>query len=159
MENILLEKVERGEVAFPAGEISVTDPCYDMGTYGRIDGVQIIPGTYKCNSWVCKKGDKWSIGRTFIAQILLKGVDTKKSEREYIGSIGVDAGLAGFYQNKPDYSDSEWNDFCDAFFASDGNDYLLNEYGFCTSSGFGDGSYDVYVYRNDYGVYCVEIEF
>lgn len=54
---------------------------------------------------------------------------------EKIGSIGVDAGLAGFFHNKPDYSDEAWSKFCDRIRHGDA---WLTEDGFYSSSGYGD---------------------
>lgn len=68
---------------------------------------------------------------------------------EYIGYIAVDAGLAGFFCDKPDYSDAEWGTFCDKLTRqdSDGGHHVYDFpdiNGFFSSSGYGDGCYDVY---------------
>lgn len=155
----------RGKFNFTEGLISVTDPCYDSDTWCRLDNIKVIPGTYKCISYVVPKegSGQWDAGRTMIAQICLEGHNSpqQNAKRKRLGSIGVDAGLAGFYQNKPDYTNEEWSNFCDSFYDSKGNDkgYLITEHGFCTSSGYGDGEYDVYAYECKDGIYCVEIEF
>lgn len=50
-------------------------------------------------------------------------------------------------------------DLADEAIKTNNFDYLINEHGFCTSSGYGDGSYDVYAYRCKEGIYCLEIVF
>lgn len=73
-----------------------------------------------------------------------------------IGSIGVDAGLAGFFHNKPDYSDEEWSAFCDRISRGDA---WLTEDGFYSSSGYGDGGYGVFAYQQDDEIAALEIRF
>ena len=150
-----LKKQVRGTFTFDKGIVSVTDPCYSDDVWCRMDNVKIIPGKYNCISYIDTENK-----RTFICQICLQGHNSpqQNSKKESIGSIGVDAGMAGFYQDKPNYSDEEWYDFCEACKANN-FDYLINEHGFCTSSGYGDGSYDVYAYRCKDGIYCLEIIF
>ena len=150
-----LKKQVRGTFTFDKGIVSVTDPCYNDDIWCRMNNVKIIPGKYNCISYI----DNLS-KRTFICQICLQGHNSPQqySKKECIGSIGVDAGIAGFYQDKPNYSEEEWYDFCEAI-KTNNFDYLINEHGFCTSSGYGDGSYDVYAYRCKEGIYCLEIVF
>ena len=62
-----------------------------------------------------------------------------------IGSIGVDAGLAGFFENKKDYNDEEWEDFCNFLDQSTAQAWEIDN-GFFAESGYGDGCYDVYAY-------------
>lgn len=61
---------------------------------------------------------------------------------ELIGDIGVDAGMAGFFRDKPDYTDEEWYQFCSRF--DHRKCYTGLDYGVASESGYGDGSYDVY---------------
>ena len=75
---------------------------------------------------------------------------------EKIGSIGVDAGLAGFFHNKPDYSDEAWSKFCDRIRHGDA---WLTEDGFYSSSGYGDGCYGVYAYKQDGEITALEVRF
>ena len=72
------------------------------------------------------------------------------------GSIGVDAGLAGFFHNKPDYSDEAWSKFCDRIRHGDA---WLTEDGFYSSSGYGDGCYGVYAYKQDGEITALEVRF
>jgi len=73
-----------------------------------------------------------------------------------IGSIGVDAGLAGFFHNKPDYDDAAWKGFCDRI---RNGDAWMTEDGFYSSSGYGDGCYKVYAAEQNGEVVGLEIRF
>ena len=56
--------------------------------------------------------------------------------------IGVDAGMAGFFDNKPDFDDSEWLRVCDE--VKEGKVFHLSfdeRDSFFTESGYGDGGY------------------
>ena len=59
--------------------------------------------------------------------------------------------MAGFFRDKPDFHDEEWMEFLKdtGVFKADGRydyskDYYAVEYGLFSSSGYGDGGYDVY---------------
>lgn len=80
----------------------------------------------------------------------------RQKDMEEIGSIGVDAGLAGFFHNKPDYSDEEWGRFCDR--VRNGDAWLIKD-GFYSSSGYGDGCYGVYAYKQDGAITALELRF
>ena len=80
----------------------------------------------------------------------------RQKDMEEIGSIGVDAGLAGFFHNKPDYSDEEWGRFCDR--VRNGDAWLIED-GFYSSSGYGDGCYGVYAYKQDGAITALELRF
>jgi hypothetical protein len=75
---------------------------------------------------------------------------------EEIGEIGVDAGLAGFFNDKPDYTDDEWSEFCDSI--RNGNAWIRDE-GFFSSSGYGDGCYPVNACRINGEIVALEIRF
>jgi len=76
---------------------------------------------------------------------------------EEIGELAVDAGLAGFFQNKPDYNDDEWDEFCEKI---NEHNYLITKEGFCTESGYGDGWYPVFAAKDENGaINALEIRF
>lgn len=91
-----------------------------------------------------------------IIGIYLDGVIPCQKEMKEIGSIGVDAGLAGFFHNKPDYTDDEWTAFCDR--VRHGDAWLIKD-GFYSSSGYGDGCYGVYAYEQGGEITAIEIRF
>lgn len=88
--------------------------------------------------------------------IYLDGVIPCQKDMKEIGSIGVDAGLAGFFHNKPDYTDGEWAAFCERVRHGD---VWLTKDGFYSSSGYGDGCYGVYAYKQGGEITAIEIRF
>lgn len=152
-----------GQINLPKGEVTLTDPGYDKNTWCAAT-LKVRPGTYDCFAYTGKDPD-WG-KRVWINQIVLRdsnvfGNNTKKWECVST-SIGVDAGLAGFFADKPDFNQEEWEALCswmgnrDEFIKTfdNGTD------GFWTSSGVGDGCYEAYALRNADGeIIAVEIRF
>ena len=144
--------------------VSITDPCYNDNVWCRINGIKIITGDYLCVAWRgrCYYTDenekRRSYSKTFACGIYLNGVIPDRNEMEEIGDISVDAGIAGFFQDKPNFSDKEWGSFCYAIDAAGWN--LVSKWGFCTESGYGDGCYPVYAHKNaDGDIDALEIRF
>ena len=123
------------------GSVDITDPCYNKEVWCRMT-VDCEPGEYKGYVEMSNEGE-WGIRVSSIS--IFKGDKIWGiEEMENIGSIGVDAGLAGFFNNKPDFSDGEWGELCKAISKGD----AWNMYnGIFSSSGYGDGMY--YVYANE----------
>lgn len=150
-------------------KIDITDPCYDKGTWCRT--TQELPeGEYECWVDIVDYGD-WG-KRVALSQIIKKDLDNSDIyARTRIAEIGVDAGLAGFFDNKPDYDDAAWSEFCEWSWQKENQIErktvaLANEdnaakcEGFFTSSGFGDGCYDVIaLYDKDDKLIGYEINF
>ena len=119
-------------------EVDITDPCYDKTVWCRTTQ-KCVPGEYhgyintkNCGVW----------GERVSSICIYK--DNKRvplKDMEIIADIGVDAGLAGFFNNKPDFNDEEWNDLCNQI--SKGDSWNLYN-GVFAHSGYGDGSYPVY---------------
>lgn len=131
--------------------IDITDPCYNRDVWCRMNDVEIVPGNYQCVIWESDEGDVGIIG------IYLCGVIPSQKAMKCIGEIGVDAGLAGFFENKPDYSYEAWGRLCDSI--RHGNAWI-REGGFFSNSGYGDGGYDVFAYKNINGdITSLEIRF
>lgn len=146
------------------GKVDVTDPCYEKDAWCRMNGVEILPGEYECfvDVWSNKQTGGWG---ERVARIGIRRLRSEETVFEQIGEIGVDAGLAGFYQDKPDFTDEEWSEFCDiihdypTMHLSEG-EFSGRLNGFTASSGYGDGGYPVYAARNSRGqVVALEIHF
>lgn len=138
--------------------IDITDPCYNKDVWCRLNNVKIQEGEYQCVIWTTDGSDDWGIR---VAQIEISLTKKMQSSSEifedYLGDIGVDAGLAGFFENKPDFSNEEWDRFCDFM---ENEDAFLTELGFWSSSGYGDGVYGVFAHRNGLGtIIGLQIEF
>lgn len=143
------------------GAVDVTDPCYSRNVWCRMNNISIKKGLYTCIAWY--HTEKFSVNEQSYTEkhvgilgIYLNGISPPQKSMEEIGSIGVDAGLAGFFHNKPDYSDDEWSRFCDSI--AKGSVWLTEE-GFYSFSGYGDGCYGVYAQKSDNEIVALEIRF
>lgn len=142
------------------GQIDITDPCYDKDVWCRMNA-EVKAGMYDCRVWmhtetypICGKEYKdCSVG---VIGIYLDGVIPPQKSMKEIGVIGVDAGLAGFFMNKPDYTDEQWHDFCESIRKGDA---WIKDEGFFSSSGYGDGGYPVFAYTVDDEIIALEIRF
>lgn len=123
--------------------IDITDPCYDSDVWCRMNNMPIEEGNYEVRINQCENDRNHSI-------ILIKeglSVDDVNIQEVYKGTIGVDAGLAGFFENKPDYPDEDWYKVCDHIreqdfgFAENDSPFKCNGVWCC--SGWGDGEYPV----------------
>lgn len=140
---------ELGCINIESGHVIVTDPCYNSDANGRVCNVPVAPGDYDCTVWFSDEGECgvrveslsiWQGGAAAVAE--------GKGVYENIGEIGVDSGLAGIFEKKPDFTDEQWSKFCDVI--SIGDAWIvkgLEVNGVLSSSGFGDGCYGVYGHR------------
>lgn len=137
-------------------KLDITDPCYDKDVWCRIT-VPCLEGEYTCHYDTVEIED-W--GKR-VKSIWIKHEDFQNADDwEFVGTIGVDAGLAGFFDDKPDFDDKEWEELCDEIF--DKNVIETKFEGrdaFFTQSGIGDGVYDVYVIRKEEDVVAAKIIF
>lgn len=135
-----------GEKIF-GSKIDITDPGYEKDVWCRINDVQIEPGNYSCYYSLLKKEN-----RIRSIKIIHNDYLTKVCRTEYLDIIGVDAGMAGFFENKPDFKEeNEWMNFCNKVFEELDNTHLdvhLCEYGFFSGSGYGDGTYPVFLLKD-----------
>lgn len=140
------------------GRVDITDPCYNRDVWCRMNSVEIAKGRYLCAVWKNDKPtDSFDRGRIFTIGIYLDGKVPEHETMEKIGQIGVDAGLAGFFYDKPDFTDKEWGDFCDRIGC--GHVFIETD-SFFSSSGYGDGMYPVYAAKNEAGeIVSLEIRF
>ena len=146
-------------------KVDITDPGYDRDVWCRIDDVSVLPGKYNCKAVIAEWDDEYNGAsyhekRVKSCQIFHEDFDKGLYEWERIGHIGVDAGLAGFFPSpKPDYDANKWREICDWTFSNEphnpmnieNDECYIYEGGFFTSSGFGDGSYDVYSAEDETG--------
>lgn len=148
----------------------LTDPCYKKDVWCR-DTTDVLPGEYNCYAME-RYVDDWGrrVTRTWIIHTDYddNGKRPEKTKGLLLGEeylCGVDSGLFGYFDNKPDFSDEEWYDFCSclgkrrprilvAKGAFGGRD------GFVTSSGLGDFTYYPECWLNDNGdVVAVSTQF
>ena len=159
----MLSNVMEKSLDLSNGRVDITDPCYDRGTWCALWNVKVRSGNYKC-SYENESDGVWG-ERTKACSIVHEEYADRYLSENYLGNIGLDAGMAGFFKDKPDFDDDAWHDLCN--FCSgvrDGNEEndtvgYQNDYGFWTESGYGDGSYDVYSYETDGEIVGLVIKF
>lgn len=165
MKNITMKLYRVGHRIFDERPVTVTDPGYDAGTWCTLTGIKVKPGDYTCAAWrwreqYTREGKRYSCTRTMICGIYLNDAIPSPEELKsmpLIGTIGVDAGLAGFFQDKPDYDQDAWFAMCDKL---RNKTWLITDEGFFTNSGYGDGSYAVHGIKNADGLFtALEIRF
>lgn len=140
-----------GNITLP-GMIDITDPSYDEDVWCRINNFPIMPGTYECYAKYADNEETEGWGER-VAVCGIRKVNAKADHFERRGMIGVDSGLAGFFNcdNRKVFEDEILHSgTMDVFF---GNNY------FCTSTGYGDGGYDVYAGFHNGEVVEVYIKF
>ena len=120
--------------------IDITDPCYNKGSGHKLR-VKAKAGTYNC---YVSLDDSGCVASIQIEHESCSDVGHYKA----IGSIGVDSYLAGFFNNKPDYSDDAWNSLLDSIYPNGAleksRDWAMGNDGFYSKTGFGNGVYTVY---------------
>lgn len=145
-------------LSVPRGKIDLTDPCYDKKTWCRINDVQVKPGEYRCSylrggsSWGDRVASNLIVHEDYASDFFRYPEDFTAETLE--GEVGVDAGMAGFFPNKPDEDDFYRNTILrdiDKIGKGEYNIGYLTDYGFWTESGYGDGGYDATVWRNNEG--------
>lgn len=165
MKKITMMPYTVGSRVFDKRTVTVTDPGYDAGTWCTLTGLRVQPGNYHCIAWRWRdqwtlEGKRHSCTRTMACGIYLDGKIPPPDEWQQmpvIGTIGVDAGMAGFFQDKPDYDSDAWFALCDKLH---NKSWMITEEGFFTNSGYGDGSYEVFGIKNAEGLYtALEIRF
>ncbi len=142
-----------------SGKLCITDPCYLKGTWCAAwdlkakNGKWICTATNEdCGTWgkrikeiVCLSNDHFKLGD-------LAFIDWKELKFD----IGVDSGQCGIFDYKKypdteaDYDDTEgfYRKCCDITLGDE--PYGSIDFGFVSSSGFGDGSYTAYgIYEDD----------
>lgn len=162
MRRMKLIKKEIGRKDFQ-GSVDITDPCYNRNVWCRMNAVQIHEGEYDCCVWYETRSNTYG-GKVCTSKIVkiigiyFHGIVPLQDSMEEIGEIGVDAGIAGFFHQKPDYDVDGWSNFCSTL---RNGDAWLTDAGFFSYSGDGDGAYPVYAYRlPDNGTICaLEIRF
>ncbi len=143
------------------GSVDITDPGYDKDVFCRINNLPIAEGIYDCVVWYQMEGSnekekQYAYSMVGIIGIYRNGEIPPQKKMELIGTIGVDAGLAGFFHNKPDYTDNEWGKFIGQLTCGD---VWLTEEGFFSASGYGDGIYPVYASKSRGTIDALEIRF
>lgn len=165
LRNGYFPKEKMGQITL-SGKLRITDPCYEPDTWcaGLID---VKPGQYDCYQYKHNhvwepfhEGDKYSNDtRVGAIEIRHKSADKPVFNQRLNLAIGVDSGQAGFfdqaYYDEMKTSDEEtWYDrVCSVTY--DPKDHrqagTIDNKGFASSSGYGDGGYDCFISKNAEG--------
>lgn len=169
----LLKPQYAGRLIVNEGEtIDITDPCYDKPFRGcGIGDVKVKSGEYVCNVYVDTDGVVGGLGKTPCANEIILPEYEDEGEWNFLCYIGVDAGLAGCFINKPNFNDQEWEKVCDYTYNNKNfankiygailiNDLsLIKCRGFYTQSGYGDGTYPVWIKSYNDKIVGIRISF
>ena len=140
----------------------IIDPCYDMGTMGCgavLEGV--LPGTWVCgvdyhDRWEGKPGH---VGSLYGYHIETPDIDFSLDKLEYAGFCGVDSGQLGIFDDAyfarsieidPERNGDWYREVCETTLTEQ-RAGAKDERCYVSSSGYGDGGYDIYVARNEDG--------
>ena len=165
-----------GSFEVVSGKLAVSDPCYDIDVWCRGELENCKRGTWMA-SVVEKRMGSWGHRICKLIAVHEDFIHAPFSQREVAGfEVGVDSGQAGIF-DASHYRDGSivpndghkhlfegeeadpWYDYCCDITLSDQSAGVL-PYGCVSSSGFGDGGYDCFIWRNSEGqIVRVEIEY
>lgn len=151
----MLKTVEVGILSLPEGRVDITDPCYKRSTWCRINALPVRIGNYRCFTDEYREPGEpediypYTAGTCIIHEDFAERLADKDPNLVWLhyDNIGVDAGLAGYFPDKPDFSTYEWDAFCDLIHEAEKSNHAasINKYGFVSRTGYGDGGYPVEV--------------
>lgn len=152
-----------GEFKVSSGALMATDPCYKPGAWCQIPIQNVKNGTWFAYGFFTNEGS-WGLrcaefvaahdehaGRHFFKDLMWK---------QEKGDVGVDSGQAGVFDmgiyKTSVTGEEDYDKICDMTMNLDDNGNVLKgtpviDYGWATSSGFGDGGYDCFVAKDSTG--------
>lgn len=173
-----------GDIDFNDGLADITDPCYEQDTWCATFGKKIKPGKYgayitiidypymvKAENALDAAQLKTQIGKSVkqsdkrIMSVKIVHEDFINANKRWLmqaSNIGVDAGLCGFYNHKPNFKvDKLWMRFCDGLQHFEGTCCVcdMKPYGITVSSGFGDGCYGLFAQKERGEIVALELRF
>lgn len=166
--------LELGEFLVLSGKLAVSDPCYDTDVKYRGELENVMNGTWHASAVEMQTGS-WGRRIARLIAVHENYADEKMSKGQCVGfEVGVDSGQAGLFDASHYRDDSVipnaklvfheepaaiWYKHCCDITLSPLSAGVL-PYGVVSSSGHGDGGYDCFICRNEYGqIIRAEIEF
>jgi len=138
-----------GSFKITSGQVMVSDPCYDLGTWCQGIIKNVKKGNWKAKILVTNEGDWGSRVAAIIAwhESISEVAYVCSSWNKQNFEVGVDAGMAGIFDLAEFHSeDDEYNNpnswyrrCCDL---TDNKAGIIDNSGIVSSSGYGDGSYE-----------------
>ena len=133
------------------GTVVVSDPCYDRDVWCMQTGSPVKPGRYEALALYSDEED-WG---NRVANLVLVHEDHRgappKAWKPIESTIGVDSGQCGIfddsiYPEEKDHTgrDTFYDECCSITLAKGNAGILRNGKGVVSSSGYGDGSYELY---------------
>lgn len=150
-------------------KVMVSDPCYGLGTWCQGVLENVLPGNYNCNVEYSDEGD-WGV-RVALIEVVHEDYDGVFCMDMENFEVGVDSGQAGIfdYDYYAKYHDScdvrphvddDWYDRVGDITLSEESAGSIDNLGFVSSSGFGDGGYTCWTERNKDGyIIAIRVEF
>lgn len=134
-------------------KIHVSDPCYDYPSTGAVTLSNVLSGEYLATIILCDMG---RCG-THTAKLSINHGDyTKVLSEVFTGNVAVDSGQAGFFDDLY-YQKNQGGEFgeIDSFYGlacaltlSKNYGGIMHNRGVVSETGFGDGSYDLFIGKN-----------
>ena len=168
--------IDLGSFEVVSGKMDVSDPCYEVDVWCRGELENCKLGTWNASA-IEKHMGSWGHRICKLIAVHEDYIHASGMIREVAGfEVGVDSGQAGIFDASHYRDDSvvsndghkhlfegeefePWYDYCCDITFSDQSAGVL-PFGCVSSSGFGDGGYDCYFWRNSEGqIVRVEIEY
>jgi hypothetical protein len=168
--DFVMDKKFIGTFELTDKNVIISDPCYDVGTWCQGELNNVKTGVW--NAYI-KESEDGSIAELIVCYIGVNDIsklDNKWNLESF--TIGVDSGQAGFFQkdkyrnnstslDMPSYfpeKDDRWYGVCCNITLSRQGAGVL-EGGVVSSSGYGDGCYDMYTIEEEGEVVAMKIVF
>lgn len=141
-----------------SGTVDVTDPCLEQADRCRLTLTGLRHGVYCC--YLQRVPMEYVQGLFLVHEDYpFSGIQNPEADSTWklVGRIGVDAGMAGFFDRKPDWLRLRWGELMDWIEEQDtlagGRLHAYRKQfdgrdGFWSTSGYGDGDYRVFVQKN-----------
>lgn len=158
-----------GEFSVTSGKLQVTDPCYGLDTWCA-GNIEVKNGTYTVYAqMLSNKITGWGIrnGQLIIVHNDHLDIDYKNCINELTSiHVGVDSGQAGYFdyeyfgiaKAEENKEEAFYSSVCTLTLDTPLSAGVIPR-GTCSSSGFGDGGYNCFVYKVNDVIVASRIEF
>lgn len=153
---------DKGKTLDCTGVIQITDPCYEDDNIWCRTETEAAKGVWHCYSRVVSDECGERVHHSMVCREGCLHV-VENVEPEFVDVITVDSGLAGFFFSpKPNYDSKTWEKMVDDWAEMDkcrGRDGYFFDNGFITSTGLGDGRYQVLAFRENEEIVALVIDY
>ena len=150
-------------------KVMVSDPCYGMNTWCQGVLKDVLPGDYECNVEYYD-GIGWG-DRVAAIEVVHQDYNGVVGYEPENFEVGVDSGQVGIFDyeyytryhddtNKYPHVNDDWYEKVCKITLAKAQTGTIDDLGFVSSSGFGDGEYTCYTARERNGyIVAIRIEF